>query len=110
MVRDAYANYVVQTSLDVVVESEEKRLLLEELNAHSTELVSHLVSRIKPQLAFLREEKPHLSYSITEKLYVRKAHSNQTGSLISGLVAANFYFPSLNRERGEQFCPVLYTK
>ena len=40
MVRDAYANYVVQTTLDVVPESEEKRLLLEELNAHSEELVS----------------------------------------------------------------------
>jgi hypothetical protein len=40
MVRDAYANYVVQTTLDVVAEGEEKRLLLEELNAHSTQLVS----------------------------------------------------------------------
>jgi pumilio RNA-binding family len=40
MVRDAYANYVVQTMLDVIPESEEKILLLEELNAHSTELVS----------------------------------------------------------------------
>lgn len=40
MVRDAYANYVVQTTLDVVPEGEEKRLLLEELNAHSAELVS----------------------------------------------------------------------
>ena len=39
MVRDAYANYVVQTTLDVVAEGEEKRLLLEELNAHSTQLV-----------------------------------------------------------------------
>jgi hypothetical protein len=39
MVRDAYANYVVQTTLDVIPECEEKRLLLEELNAHSTELV-----------------------------------------------------------------------
>jgi hypothetical protein len=39
MVRDAYANYVVQTTLDVVPESEEKRLLLEELNLHSEELV-----------------------------------------------------------------------
>lgn len=40
MVRDAYANYVVQTTLDVIPECEEKKLLLEELNAHSTELVS----------------------------------------------------------------------
>lgn len=44
MVRDAYANYVVQTTLDVISESEEKRLLLEELNAHSQELVSLLLS------------------------------------------------------------------
>jgi pumilio RNA-binding family len=39
MVRDAYANYVVQTTLDVVPESEEKRLLFLELNRHSDELV-----------------------------------------------------------------------
>jgi hypothetical protein len=42
MVRDAYANYVVQTTLDVVPESEEKRLLMEELNAHSDELVGRM--------------------------------------------------------------------
>lgn len=40
MVRDAYANYVVQTTLDVVPECEEKRMLLDELNAHADELVS----------------------------------------------------------------------
>ena len=40
MVRDPYANYVVQTTLDVVPESEEKAGLLQELNAHSLELVS----------------------------------------------------------------------
>ena len=40
MVRDPYANYVVQTTLDVVPESEEKLGLLQELNAHSLELVS----------------------------------------------------------------------
>jgi hypothetical protein len=34
MVRDAYANYVVQTSLDVISESEEKTRLLAELNSH----------------------------------------------------------------------------
>ena len=39
MVRDQYANYVVQTTLDVVPESEEKVRLLKELNAHSLELV-----------------------------------------------------------------------
>ncbi len=40
MVRDAYANYVVQTTLDVVPEGEEKRLLFEELNNNSALLVS----------------------------------------------------------------------
>lgn len=40
MVRDAYANYVVQTALDVVPEGEEKRMLLEELTMHSAQLVS----------------------------------------------------------------------
>lgn len=40
MVRDAYANYVVQTALDVVPEGEEKRLLTEELMSHSAQLVS----------------------------------------------------------------------
>eukprot|EP00977_Amphora_coffeiformis_P001406 scaffold287_cov173-Amphora_coffeaeformis.AAC.20 len=44
MVRDAYANYVVQTTLDVVPESEEKRLLVRELKAHSDELVRAMVS------------------------------------------------------------------
>eukprot|EP00980_Cylindrotheca_fusiformis_P029582 scaffold23539_cov137-Cylindrotheca_fusiformis.AAC.7 len=39
MVRDPYANYVVQTTLDVISDSEEKRLLLAELNSHSAELV-----------------------------------------------------------------------
>ena len=39
MVRDAYANYVVQTTLDVVPESDEKKLLFKELNAHLEELV-----------------------------------------------------------------------
>ena len=40
MVRDAYANYVVQTTLDVVAEGKEKQLLLEELSTHSAQLVS----------------------------------------------------------------------
>ena len=43
MVRDAYANYVVQTALDVVPEGEEKRMLLEELSSHSAQLVSGLL-------------------------------------------------------------------
>jgi pumilio RNA-binding family len=49
MVRDAYANYVVQTTLDVVSEGEEKRLLLEELNAHSAQLVSRGGNDTPPQ-------------------------------------------------------------
>ena len=39
MVRDAYANYVVQTTLDVVADETEKFMLMQELNSHSTELV-----------------------------------------------------------------------
>jgi pumilio RNA-binding family len=40
MVRDAYANYVVQTTIDVVPpQSRERKKLVEELNKHSTELV-----------------------------------------------------------------------
>jgi hypothetical protein len=51
MVRDAYANYVVQTTLDVVPESDEKRLLLEELNSHAEELrnytfAKHIVAKL----------------------------------------------------------------
>ena len=52
MVRDAYANYVVQTTLDVVPESEERRLLLQELNRHVEELrnytfAKHIVAKIQ---------------------------------------------------------------
>ena len=43
MVRDAYANYVVQTAIDVVPEGNEKRMLLEELKAHEVQLVSAIV-------------------------------------------------------------------
>jgi len=43
MVRDAYANYVVQTAIDVVPEGKEKRMLLEELKAHEVQLVSGIV-------------------------------------------------------------------
>mmetsp|Transcript_32756 Transcript_32756/g.37267 ORF Transcript_32756/g.37267 Transcript_32756/m.37267 type:complete len:938 (+) Transcript_32756:205-3018(+) len=51
MVRDAYANYVVQTTLDVVPEGEAKILLLEELNAHSAQLrqytfAKHIVTKL----------------------------------------------------------------
>jgi len=40
MVRDAYANYVVQTAIDVVPEGNEKRMMLDELKAHEVQLVS----------------------------------------------------------------------
>jgi hypothetical protein len=39
MVRDAFANYVVQTTLEVVTDPAEKHKLMEELSMHSTELV-----------------------------------------------------------------------
>lgn len=65
MVRDAYANYVVQTTLDVVPESEEKRLLLEELNAHSEELVSYLL----PYLSSLERSQPLTPVFCTAQLH-----------------------------------------
>jgi len=45
MVRDAYANYVVQTTLDVVAEGTERRLLLKELNAHSAQLRNYTFAK-----------------------------------------------------------------
>ncbi|CAJ1960973.1 unnamed protein product [Cylindrotheca closterium] len=45
MVRDAYANYVVQTTLDVISESQEKVQLLEELRSHSDELKSYTFAK-----------------------------------------------------------------
>lgn len=52
MVRDAYANYVVQTTLDVVPEGEEKRLLFEELNSHAALLrnftfAKHIITKLE---------------------------------------------------------------
>lgn len=51
MVRDAYANYVVQTAIDVVPEGNEKRLLLEELKANEVQLrnytfAKHIVAKL----------------------------------------------------------------
>lgn len=40
MVRDAYANYVVQTAIDVAPEGNEKRLLIDELKSNEAHLVS----------------------------------------------------------------------
>lgn len=42
MVRDAYANYVVQTAIDVVPEGTERRMLVNELKANEAHLVSSL--------------------------------------------------------------------
>ena len=75
MVRDAYANYVVQTTLDVVPESEEKRLLLEELNEHSEELVSCLPL----YLSRLGDHNLSLLFSTfryAAQLHICKAHSD----------------------------------
>ena len=41
MVRDAYANYVVQTALDVAPEGQIKRHFLQALSKHSSQLVSY---------------------------------------------------------------------
>jgi len=51
MVRDAYANYVVQTILDVLSEGEEKVKLLKELNDHADQLrnytfAKHIVTKL----------------------------------------------------------------
>jgi hypothetical protein len=40
MVRDAYANYVVQTAIDVAPEGNEKRMLIDELKSNEAHLVS----------------------------------------------------------------------
>mmetsp|Transcript_12708 Transcript_12708/g.32015 ORF Transcript_12708/g.32015 Transcript_12708/m.32015 type:complete len:923 (+) Transcript_12708:475-3243(+) len=45
MVRDPYANYVVQTTLDVIPESDEKVGLLKELNVHSLELKNYTFAK-----------------------------------------------------------------
>ena len=72
MVRDAYANYVVQTALDVISECEEKRMLLEELNAHATELVSfHFLAVGILFVNFDIWRSSHNLFFPTENLYFR---------------------------------------
>ena len=73
MVRDAYANYVVQTTLDVVPEGEEKRLLFEELNSHAALLVSktYLYEMRKKIILFIPF---YLLIFSSAKLYFCKAH------------------------------------
>lgn len=51
MVRDAYANYVVQTAIDVVPEGKEKQMLLNELKANEAQLrnytfAKHIVAKL----------------------------------------------------------------
>lgn len=51
MVRDAYANYVVQTAIDVVPEGNEKRMMLDELKTHEVQLrnytfAKHIVAKL----------------------------------------------------------------
>jgi len=51
MVRDAYANYVVQTAIDVVPDGNEKQRLLEELKANEAQLrnytfAKHIVAKL----------------------------------------------------------------
>lgn len=74
MVRDAYANYVVQTTLDVVAEGDEKRLLLEELNAHSAQLVS-LEARI---INCLTQRFERMSYRACVPTCSANIHSQST--------------------------------
>ncbi|KAL3811898.1 hypothetical protein ACHAXA_001423 [Cyclostephanos tholiformis] len=54
MVRDAYANYVVQTAIDVVPDGNEKRMLLEELKSNEAQLrnytfAKHIVAKLGPK-------------------------------------------------------------
>jgi pumilio RNA-binding family len=85
MVRDAYANYVVQTTLDVIPESEEKTALLRELKAHSDELVRLFVMCWKKKMltvfhvliCFLTRLLSSF-FPFPEKLYICQAYCFQT--------------------------------
>ncbi len=90
MVRDAYANYVVQTTLDVVPEGEEKRMLFEELNNNSSLLVSsYELNELSLFAVFfffivLNYVLLFISFTIAAKLHLCKAHHHKTwGKLIS---------------------------
>ena len=74
MVRDAYANYVVQTTLDVVPISEERTSLLNELNSHSDELV-----RLPTTSLSWDRRNTHILYyySFSAELHFREAHCSQ---------------------------------
>ncbi len=78
MVRDAYANYVVQTTLDVVSDEREKNMLMKELNSHSTELVRDNEMRLwncRYSLTIIR---------FTEKLHLCQTYRHEAGILVPG--------------------------
>ena len=81
MVRDAFANYVVQTTLDVVADPAEKHKLMEELSTHSTELVGHFenFSRISGGASDCLPL--HFSH-YQEKLHFRETHCDETGVVV----------------------------
>lgn len=78
MVRDAYANYVVQTTLDVVPEGEEKELLIAELRANATKLVSIIIFSYL-DLSHFQKFSHTISSSILAQLHVREAYYYQVG-------------------------------
>lgn len=79
MVRDAYANYVVQTTLDVVSDEREKHMLMEELNAHSTELVRYNFDVLVDKRTFT------YPFCLSpEKLHFCQAYRHKAGILVPG--------------------------
>jgi len=82
MVRDAYANYVVQTAIDVVPEGQEKRMLLDELKANEVQLVG-VVSSLCCVLwcRFRHGSNPFPCPPVREaQLHLRQAHRGQARS------------------------------
>lgn len=73
MVRDAYANYVVQTTLDVISDGPEKVQLLQELNDHADQLVSLHNATLHNLDTFAQE---FLVYN-TEELHFREAYCDK---------------------------------
>jgi len=73
MVRDAYANYVVQTTLDVISDGPEKVQLLQELNDHADQLVS-LPNAILHNLGTFAQK--FLVYNI-EELHFRETYCDE---------------------------------
>jgi len=90
MVRDAYANYVVQTTLDVVADEREKHMLMEELHSHAAELVRSDFNLIRSFEIFCHLQciPPSL-----EKLYICQAHCHEAGILVTGRHPIAKYIP-----------------